>query len=341
MRLRFRQPLLRLALVLSLATAAGVAAPSPAQAGRPGSDSKVDGTLAIVANQAEANGGPQALVHVIAYGNAAGPLARLRASEVQELSLIGAYSGVIRVANLSALAHAPEVGRIVVNSPMVQTGGGTTVSSSSVVTLYPKVDNVQTAWNLGLTGSGASLAVLDSGVAPVADLGARLTQVAGSSSIGSANDTVGHGSFVATLAAGQSSDGRYLGIAPRANVYGVKVANGSSIYTSDVISGLTWVLNNRQSKNIKVVNLSLAEQAANGWLNLAASAADSDKYGLDYDTAWSWWQAAGWQALAGNTGAAGTDSLNASSSWSAASSWSASSSWSGTDAVWNSSDSWD
>jgi len=67
--------------------------------------------------------------------------------------------------------------------------------------------------------------VLDSGVAPVADLAGRLTQVAGSSGVQGVGDDVGHGTFVATVAAGRSADGRYVGIAPEASVYGVKVGD--------------------------------------------------------------------------------------------------------------------
>src|SRR5439155_27300197 len=166
----------------SLALAGAVEAAPPSDFGP-----KVDPSLAMVAQQAQANGGPQALVHVIAYGNdPSGAMARLGATNVQQLSLIGAYGATIRVANLSALAHSPTVDRITVDSP-VETTGTTTLSTASIVTLYPKVDNVQAAWNLGLTGAGSSLAVLDSGVAPVADLGTRVTPVPGSSAIPNAN----------------------------------------------------------------------------------------------------------------------------------------------------------
>src|SRR5439155_12775921 len=99
-------------------------APAPAQSAAssdPGK--KIDKTLAAVAQQAQAQGGPQALVHVIASGsNPGAPLARLGAADIEYLSLINAYTGTIRAADLSALAHAPEINRIPVHSPLKMTG---------------------------------------------------------------------------------------------------------------------------------------------------------------------------------------------------------------------------
>jgi serine protease AprX len=126
------------------------------------------------------------------------------------------------------------------------------------VTLYPRIDGVDAAWSQGLTGSGQGLPGLDSGVNPTNDLGGkRPTQVAASPSITGVSDEVGHGTFVATVAAGRSADGRYIGIAPDANVFEVKVAANDGVYTSDIISGLAWVLGHH--KDISVVNLSLSE----------------------------------------------------------------------------------
>ena len=73
------------------------------------------------------------------------------------------------------------------------------------------------------------------------------------------NDTVGHGSAVAGVAAGQSPDGQYIGVAPGATVYAINVARSDGVYTSDVIAGLMWVLQNAKADNIGVVNLSLSQ----------------------------------------------------------------------------------
>src|SRR5581483_7175931 len=248
--------------LLTLAAAACLAAPGLAKAAPPAAtpadefDPKVDTPLALVAKEARKHGGPQALVHVIAYGDAADALARLGATDVERLSLIDGYSATMRISHLNPLAHAHGIDHITVDSPVEPTG--TVVSAGSLVTLFPLVDNAPAAWNLGLTGEGA-IAVVDSGVSPNPDLGSRLTQIAASSNITTLGDDVGHGTFVATVAAGQSPDGRHLGIAPNATVYGVKVASPAGTYTSDIVNGLTWIANNATAKGIKVVILSLAE----------------------------------------------------------------------------------
>jgi serine protease AprX len=108
-------------------------------------------------------------------------------------------------------------------------------------------------------GSGVGIAVIDSGVAPVADFAGRLVQVLGPSQTWSNDDVVGHGSFVAGIAAGKSSDGKFIGIAPGASLYALNVANPAGVYSSDVIGALQWVYENAHAYNIRVVNLSLGE----------------------------------------------------------------------------------
>ena len=94
---------------------------------------------------------------------------------------------------------------------------------------------------------------------PVADLGTRVTQVALPGQTGSLDDTYGHGTFVAGIVAGKSSDGTRFGIAPGASIYALNVNRDGAVYSSDIIAGLTWVAAKARSKNIRVVNLSLAE----------------------------------------------------------------------------------
>jgi serine protease AprX len=65
--------------------------------------------------------------------------------------------------------------------------------------------------------------------------------------------------MVAGVAAGQSPDGRFIGIAPGATVYALNVNRPTGVYTSDVITALKWVFDNAQAYNIRVVNLSLSE----------------------------------------------------------------------------------
>ena len=75
------------------------------------------------------------------------------------------------------------------------------------------------------------------------------------------------------MAAGESPDGSYIGVAPGATLYAVNVAQDNSIYASDVIAGIQWVLRNAAVDNIRVVNLSLSETQPSSYLSNTLDAA--------------------------------------------------------------------
>ncbi|SET01549.1 serine protease AprX [Natronincola peptidivorans] len=120
----------------------------------------------------------------------------------------------------------------------------------------------------GLTGKDIGVAVVDTGVYPHADLTTPNNRIVGFVDFvdkkTSPYDDDGHGTHVAGIVAGNgfSSNGKYMGIAPDANIVGVKVLNkdgGGSI--SDVIAGVQWVVENKDRYNIKVMTLSLGTKA--------------------------------------------------------------------------------
>src|SRR5207245_5881576 len=118
---------------------------------------------------------------------------------------------------------------------------------------------------------GPALAVIASGVNAVPGLTGRVVQGADFTNTGP-NDTYGHGTFVASLAAGngKGADGSYTGIqgeAPSARIISVKVADDrgrSSV--GQVVAGLAWVVQHRAQYSINVVNLSLSESQASSYL---------------------------------------------------------------------------
>ena len=135
------------------------------------------------------------------------------------------------------------------------------------------------AW-LRATGRGVGVAVLDTGIA--GDLADFVT--AGQSRViatavtnpcaRNANDQVGHGTHVAGLIAGNSLNapslkklqGRYMGIAPRANLISVKVSDDDGDTTVlDVINGLQFVIDHKAALGIRVVNLSLSSTVAESY----------------------------------------------------------------------------
>ncbi len=144
----------------------------------------------------------------------------------------------------------------------------------------------------GYTGAGVGVAVIDSGVAPHDDLSKgsapgsfpygnlRVTKfvdfVNGRTS---PYDDNGHGTHVAGTIAGNGTDsyGEKAGVAPNAQIVSLKVLNATGTGTiSNIIAALNWVLANRQTYNIRVVNLSVGARVTESYwtdpLTLAAKA---------------------------------------------------------------------
>ena len=136
------------------------------------------------------------------------------------------------------------------------------------------------AWQRA-TGNGVGVAVIDTGIS--GDLPDFVT--AGRSRViasavtnpcaTTANDEFGHGTHVAGLIAGNSLNspvkknlaGRYMGVAPRANLISVKVSDDDGETTVlDVIYGIQFAVDNKSQLGIRVVNLSLSSTVAESYL---------------------------------------------------------------------------
>ncbi len=145
------------------------------------------------------------------------------------------------------------------------------------------------AWRAGTTGQGVGVAVVDTGIAgdvPDFAAGTRSRVIASAVTnpcASDADDRVGHGTHVAGLIAGNSLNnpngrklrGRYMGVAPRANLISVKVADDTGDTTVlDVINGLQFVVDHKAQFGIRVVNLSLSSTVAESYKTdpLAAAA---------------------------------------------------------------------
>ena len=131
-------------------------------------------------------------------------------------------------------------------------------------------------WNAGYTGQGIDVAVIDSGVAPVAGLNTPGKVVYGpdlsleSQAPNLQNlDTFGHGTFMAGLIAGHDSTltapyanapaTAYRGIAPDARIVSLKVATADGgADVTQVIAAINWVVQHKNDNglNIRVLNLS-------------------------------------------------------------------------------------
>ncbi|MFC9694067.1 S8 family serine peptidase [Kribbella sp. NPDC056951] len=120
------------------------------------------------------------------------------------------------------------------------------------------------AWQRGFTGKGVKIAVLDTGIDPThPDVAGRIAAAEDFSESGDAVDHNGHGTHVASIAAGNgaASQGKYKGVAPDATLLNGKVLddNGNG-YDSGIIAGMEWAT----AQGASVVNLSLGGGPSDG-----------------------------------------------------------------------------
>ena len=251
MRFVFRPVRARFAVPWLLAVA--VALPASAHAAAP---KNVDPALAAIMASAQ----PRQQLPVIAYGSGTGQALRAaRGRNRRAIGFLGAQSARVEARNVRKLASRRGVAYLGLDYPVLPTARPRPqpISFPALASLFPVLDAAPEAWSLGYAGRNAGIAVIDSGVADGADFGNRVrhVQLGGST----AGDRYGHGTFVAGIAAGESPDGRFVGIAPRAPIFAVNVARADGVYTSDVLAGIAWVLRNHRKLKIRVVVLALSE----------------------------------------------------------------------------------
>ena len=148
-------PLRLLAVVAMLATLVAVAtAPAVAATG--------DGALTsvIVRKQAGAGTGPEQLVE------------RLGGRVQQQLGIIGGFSALIPAGDVAFLRTVPGITEVSENSPVTLNGTFDGVEIASRIDMVNESAEADEYWKAGFTGKGVGVAVIDSGVAPVAGLNA-------------------------------------------------------------------------------------------------------------------------------------------------------------------------
>ena len=127
-----------------------------------------------------------------------------------------------------------------------------------------------------LDGTGVGIAILDSGIDTDhhsflnRSNNVRVVYSEDFTGEGRTDDPYGHGTHVASLAAGNGriSNAQYIGIAPNANLINLRVLNSAGVgTTAHVLRALDWVATNRTTYNIRVVNMSLGMPAIDSYRN--------------------------------------------------------------------------
>jgi serine protease AprX len=206
--------------------------------------------------------------------HAAAALRRAQGKVGRALSIVGGASGILSGSKILALANDPDVAYISLDEVVTATfdplDGAALASSPGMLAV-----GAPQAWRqLGVTGRGVGVAILDSGIAPHPDLAGRIVAAVDFTSGGTGAalvppaDPGGHGTHVAGLVAGDgtASGGAYTGVAPGANLIDVRViAASGSTNVSTLIAGVQWVLAHRADYNIRVVNLSAGRRVTTSY----------------------------------------------------------------------------
>jgi serine protease AprX len=143
-----------------------------------------------------------------------------------------------------------------------------------------RVTGARRLWRQGITGAGVDVALIDTGIAPVAGAPTSVNGADLSLDANAANlrflDGYGHGTHMAGIIAGRDAGvtdptkakGKFVGIAPGARIVNVKVgAMDGTVHTSQVVAAFDWVVQNKNANgmNIRVVNLSYGAPATPDW----------------------------------------------------------------------------
>lgn len=188
-----------------------------------------------------------------------------------ELPLINAYAVKIDGGNLEDTARSDIVEYI-----------SDDVKMSALLNVAAQEVGASIANDTGYLGRGIGIAILDTGIYPHQDFTRPRNRIVAFRDFvnnrQSPYDDHGHGTFVAGVAAGNgySSGGKYRGIAPEANIIGVKVMDkDGSGNSSDIVAGMQWVVDHQQEYNVRIMSLSLGAKPSNSRFDPLAAAVEA------------------------------------------------------------------
>ncbi len=221
------------------------------------SEEKLSRQVRNVVQQAGAGGEPVPVIVKFKDERGIGAF-RTRFGEISTMSVKNEYHLIPAVAleadptRLEELAELEEVERIWLDE-VVHTWLDVSVPLIGAPQVWSELNN---------RGEGVTIAIVDTGIdSSHPDFEGRIGFTSDFSGKGSVEDGHGHGTHVASIAAGSgaASNGKYVGVAPGATIMVAKVlADNGSGRMSDVMAGVEWAAQN----GADVLNLSLGSDGS-------------------------------------------------------------------------------
>lgn len=173
------------------------------------------------------------------------------------LPIIDAFSGHLSTELIYKLANDPNISYISFDSKVYTL---LDIASQSMDLYFPH--------DKGYEGEGITIGIIDTGVSLHNDLVEPQNRIIGFKDFINYRETPyddnGHGTHVAGIIGGNgfSSRGRYVGVAPKANILAIKALdrNGGGS-TSKVIEAISYIIESKDIYNTKIINLSIGTPA--------------------------------------------------------------------------------
>ena len=196
------------------------------------------------------------------------------------LAIIDGFEAQVPARAVEWLDESPAIREVTPNAPLkLQSDNYNPGSDLGSIDHTTKVIGATRYWQGGFNGRGVDVAIIDSGVSPVAGLdgGGKVVRGPDLSFESQAPnlrylDTFGHGTFMAGLIAaydpGESSRD-YDGVAPGARIVSIKVADAhGATDVSQVIAAIDWVVQYGETNglNIRVLNLSFGTNSSQSYV---------------------------------------------------------------------------
>src|ERR1051325_85968 len=209
--------------------------------------------------------------------SAEGQVAALGGQVTQDLGIINAFSAEMTAGAALEISHSADVRWVSLDAALKSSACTTCIDTSNLANAYVRTLRADQVWNKSpyIQGKAIGVAVVDSGINSNSDFytsagsNRQIADVRFNNDYNqTATDGYGHGTHVASIVGGNGSGsgGKYIGVAPMINIINVKVSNDDgSARMQDVVAGLQWVLQNKSTYNIRVVNLSLNSSVAESY----------------------------------------------------------------------------